>query len=64
MTSECDVDHCAVISSAADPISGKNEALLSFLQSVYVESKDPVAAQVRQRRHSGHIRSIIATTVP
>uniref|UniRef100_H3CHV3 NADH dehydrogenase [ubiquinone] 1 alpha subcomplex assembly factor 4 n=1 Tax=Tetraodon nigroviridis TaxID=99883 RepID=H3CHV3_TETNG len=33
----------------ADPISGKNEPLLSLLQSVYVESTDPAAAaQVRK----------------
>lgn len=42
----------AVLSSVADPVSGKNEPLLSLLQSVYVESTDPpaAAAQVRSGR--------------
>lgn len=47
-----------LFASAADPINGKNEPLLSLLQSVYVESTDPAAAaQVSQPRHSGHSRS-------
>lgn len=58
-THYCDVDQsAAVLSSAADPLSGKNEPLLSHLQSVYVESTDPAAAQVRQLRHSGHSKPI------
>lgn len=49
---------------AADVVSEKNESLLNLLQSVYVESSDPAAVQVRLVLYSTHSPATFFMLVP